>query len=124
MSTPRPTTRRQYSTTPTHSHSSKKNQKSPRRKPRAKRIAQKELRVIFSLRALNAHCQELRNDIVERLEHGASVERGDLVVKLDQKESRTITFDRLIESVGEAEATRIRDEIQPSSHSYLKVTHR
>lgn len=87
-----------------------------------KRITQNELEVIKSLRVLSDHHKELRNDVVERIENGAKIEPGDLVVEYTQKVSRSLSFDRLAEVVGEEEAIRIQSEISPAIHSYLKIT--
>ena len=89
-----------------------------------KRITQEELQLILSLRVLAVHYTKLRVDIMERLENGARVERGELLAEFDQTESRTISFDRLIEVVGDDEAISIRDAIRPSIHNRLNITHR
>ena len=112
-----------HSTNRARSRNSKNSQPAARRNSKDK-ITQRELQVIHSLRMLDAHYKELRDNIVARLEDNAPVEGGDLIVKFDQKVSRTITFDRLVEVVGEEKACRIREEIPLSTHSYLKVTHR
>lgn len=87
-------------------------------------ITQEELQVIQSLRVLEAHYKVLRDEIVARLDAGASVEPGALAAEMATRCSRRISFDRLVEVVGEAEAYCIRDEIRPSIHRYLKVSHR
>ena len=87
-------------------------------------VTQRELRMIKLLRTLDALHDELRGDIVERLKSGALVEQGPIVAKLTQQYSRRLTFDRLVEVVGNEEACSIRDAITPVPYSRLDIEDR
>lgn len=87
-----------------------------------RRVTQEELAEIFAHRRAVKRYDELRRDVVERLENGAVIEPGDFEAELDYKKSRSITFDHLVYILGELWASRIRDTIIAVRHAHLKVT--
>lgn len=87
-------------------------------------VMQRELRLLKLLRALDALNHELRNDIVARIENGEPIEPGDLVAKLTSQVSKRITFERLVEVVGNKEACSICDAIKPLPYVRLDVEKR
>ena len=88
------------------------------------RILQSELREVEELAPAQKRYTELRRNIIERLDTGASVEPGDLTAQLTFHESRQLSWPRLEAILGGLLTGFIRTEIVPIRTRRLVVTRR
>ncbi len=65
--------------------------------------------------------KHLRQTILDLLNAGATVEPGDISVRIDVNEQKRITWAKLADIVGEDRATAIRMEVAPSETYRLQV---
>lgn len=88
-------------------------------------ITQAELRELRStsetIRGLRERQAELRGEIVALHDRGAVLEPGPLRAEVRRVESRSLGYSSLSEPLGEAEASRLRDEVRPAIRMQVRV---
>jgi hypothetical protein len=63
----------------------------------------------------------LRAAILEKLNANAPIEPGPLTVTIRRQESRTFSYDKLVNLVGEEYANALRERIEPTVSTHVIV---
>jgi hypothetical protein len=79
------------------------------------------LRVQDSLSELKNQQAELRQRLLWSWAQGATVEPGALSMRVTECEARHLTYEKVVEVLGEHEASRLRARIRPTRQQRLTV---